>query len=101
MTRLDKLKEELARDWRNSGCIKGLPVFENARTRWADSDFEAGFDAASAEYQKIIEPLVEALDSVVDWESYCINKSMSAREVLYEACITAKEALENYKKSVE
>lgn len=126
MTRLDKLKEELASDWQNSGCIKGLPAFENARTRWANKDFQAGFESAQAEYQKIIDPLVDALEFYANPNSWYLHKDKETgaevrRSIVYDdtesfgfqsspesknilqvfAGKTAKEAIENYKKSVE
>lgn len=35
---------DAANYWQNKGCIEGMPMFENARTRWAALDFISGAD---------------------------------------------------------
>lgn len=58
MNRLEKLKLKLAeKHYKESGHVP---------TDWALINFYSGFDAASAEYEKIIAELEGALDSIVE-----------------------------------
>lgn len=94
MNRLEKLKLKLAeKHYKESGHVP---------TDWALINFYSGFDAASAEYEKIIAELEEALifyangdGDVLDWD-----------RVNNQACIqdrgkTAQEALQSIEKFLE
>lgn len=75
MKKLNEKRDELAQAYQNEGCIKGISVFENSRTRWAKQDFEAGFDAALAELMPMMLEMCEAIryvmaenDKVKGWD---------------------------------
>lgn len=86
MTPIEKRKAEL-REYIRKQEVEAEYLKDLSANKSAMSYYE------NARIAKQLLECIEALESVVDWESYCINQSMPAREVLYEACYTANTAL--------
>lgn len=93
MNRLEKLQSELAEAWiENTGLTE--PKNENSIRIIS---FKAGFNSASAEYEKIIAELEGALDSIVE-----IDLATHKRHPEYEGQFSryadkAREALQKLK----
>ena len=75
--------DDAAKLWQNEGCTKGMALFENARTRWADTDFKVGADFAFNYQQAKIDKLVEALKLIKYYEEAYMNSSPPQEITLY------------------
>lgn len=89
--------EAAAETYQEKGCIEGLPMFENARTRWAKRDFEAGARWQAEQDKEKIEKLVKALEFYADYMNYSADyetsqNGFSRRCILYSDIEERNEA---------
>lgn len=86
-TRLKELRDELANDY-----LAQPEPFPYISTTLGH--FKAGFDAACAEWEKIVEPLVLALEKIEDHDTDRTGR-------IYSCGLLAKQVLLNYRKARE
>lgn len=71
---------EAASDWQNKGCVKDIPLFENARTRWAYTDFKAGAAWQKQREAKLIIEAIDSCDGDIDYLQFMLREILKSHE---------------------